>query len=265
MFRVLSCIATEHDIRLVVLAAFICAMAAFTSFRIYARATNARALQDRQYRRVAWLGLTGLSTGAGIWSTHFVAMLAYDSGFPTAYDPTLTLVSLVIAIGVTTIGYLISVEGRHAASIPSRFNFGALGPILASHGADARAAVGGAVVGAGIGAMHYTGMAALIVPGAMEWNKPHVVASVILGIALASAGMVANRRLEPRKGRARIADDRHLLPALHGNGRCDPRSRSNHHCASVSHQYRRDGVRCRWRHDAGDAGGSRCRARQRAG
>ena len=199
MFRVLSCIATEHDLRLVVLAALICAMAAFTSFRIYARATNARALQDRQYRRVAWLGLTGLSTGAGIWSTHFVAMLAYDFGFPTAYDPTLTLVSLVIAIGVTTIGYLISVEGRHAASIPSRFNFAALGPILASHGADARAAVGGAVVGAGIGAMHYTGMAALIVPGAMEWNKPHVVASVVLGIALASAGMVANRRLEPRK------------------------------------------------------------------
>ena len=84
MFRVLSCIATEHDLRLVVLAALICATAAFTSFRIYARATNARAMQDHQYRRLAWLGLTGLSTGAGIWSTHFVAMLAYDFGLPNS-------------------------------------------------------------------------------------------------------------------------------------------------------------------------------------
>ena len=199
MFRVLSCVATEHDIRLVLLAAVICAMAAFTSFRIYARATNARAMQDHQYRRVAWLGLTGISTGAGIWSTHFVAMLAYDSGFPTAYDPTLTLTSLVIAIGVTTTGYLMSVEGKGSTRAQSRFHAGALGNLHATYGADARVAVGGAVVGAGIGMMHYTGMAAVIVPGAMEWNTPHVVASVVLGMALASAAMVANRRLEPRK------------------------------------------------------------------
>ncbi|NJO23830.1 MAG: EAL domain-containing protein, partial [Sphingomonadales bacterium] len=189
MLRVLSCVATEHDLRLVVLAALICAMAAFTSFRIYARATGARGVQDHKYRRLAWLGLTGLSTGAGIWSTHFVAMLAYDSGFPTAYDPALTVASLVIAIGVTTIGYLISVESRNAT--PSRFS-GAVGH-------DARVAVGGAVVGAGIGTMHYTGMAAVIVPGVMEWNAPYVVASVILGMGLASAGMVANRRLHPSK------------------------------------------------------------------
>jgi diguanylate cyclase (GGDEF)-like protein len=199
MFRVLSCIATEHDLRLVVLAALICATAAFTSFRIYARATNARAMQDHQYRRLAWLGLTGVSTGAGIWSTHFVAMLAYDSGFPTAYDPTLTLMSLVIAIGVTTVGYLISVDGKDAKRPQYRLGTGAAGQVLATYGVDARVAIGGAVVGAGICAMHYTGMAALIVPGAMEWNTPHVIASVVLGIVLASAGMVANRRLDPRK------------------------------------------------------------------
>ena len=107
--------------------------------------------------------------------------------------------SLVIAIGVTTIGYLISVDGRDATRPQYRFGTGAVGQVLATYGADARVAVGGAVVGAGICAMHYTGMAALIVPGALEWNKPHVVASVVLGIALAAAGMVANRRLEPRK------------------------------------------------------------------
>ena len=198
MFRVVTCLATEHDFRLVLLAAVICAMAAFTSFRIYARATSARAMQDHQYRRLAWLGLTGISTGAGIWSTHFVAMLAYDSGFPTAYDPTLTLASLVIAIGVTTTGYLMSVDGKDFTRAQRRLHAGALGNLLAAYGADARVAVGGAVVGAGIGMMHYTGMAAVIVPGTLEWNTPHVVASVVLGMALASAAMVVNRRLDPR-------------------------------------------------------------------
>ena len=195
-------------------------------------------------------------------------MLAYDSGFPTAYDPTLTLVSLVIAIGVTTIGYLISVDGKDSTRPQYRLACGCFGQLLATYGADARVAVGGAVVGAGIGAMHYTGMAAVIVPGTMEWNTPHVVASVVLGIALASAGMVANRRLDPRKAlwvAPGLLTLRHLLPALYGDGRCNRRSRSNHRCASVSHQYRRHGVRGGWRHDAGDAGGRRCRARQRAG
>ena len=172
-------------------------MAAFTSFRIYARATSARALQDQQYHRLVWLGLTGLSTGAGIWSTHFVAMLAYDSGFPTAYDPTLTLTSLVIAIGVTTVGHLIAAQNAKPAGAGYRINV--IGWSVAMHDSDAKAASGGAVVGAGIGMMHYTGMAAMIIPGMIQWETMHVVVSLGLGMVLASAGMVVNRRLDRRK------------------------------------------------------------------
>src|SRR5262245_47334698 len=86
-------------------------MAAYTSFRIYPRATR-RSRRDYYHRRLAWLAMTGLSTGAGIWSTHFVAMLAYNPGLPIAYDPALTLASLVIAIGVTTGGYLVAAKGQ---------------------------------------------------------------------------------------------------------------------------------------------------------
>jgi diguanylate cyclase (GGDEF)-like protein len=192
VLRVLSCVTSEHDLRLVLLAAIICAVAAFTSFRIYARVSNARAVHGHPYRRLVWLGLTGLSTGAGIWSTHFVAMLAYDSGFPTAYDPGLTLASLVIAIGVTTTGYLLAAQGGELRGSGYIEGFGYSRRHVA-------VASGGAVVGLGIGLMHYTGMAAVIVPGVIQWDAPYVLVSVVLGIILASAGMVANQCLEPRK------------------------------------------------------------------
>ncbi len=195
MLRVLSCVVTEHDLRLVLLAAVICAVAAFTSFRIYSRATDARSVQNRESRRLAWLALTGLSTGAGIWSTHFVAMLAYDPGFPIAYDPALTSASLVIAIGVTTLGYIIAAAGDAASPVRDLEKHAPLDLWLGAYGRDAITAAGGAVVGAGITTMHYTGMAAVSVPGVMEWDGPYVVTSVVLGVALAAAGMVANRRL----------------------------------------------------------------------
>ena len=197
MLRVITCVTTAHDLRLVVLAALICMVAAFASFRIYARATSNQALQGQQRHRLVWVGVTGLSTGAGIWSTHFVAMLAFDSGFPTAYDPTLTLMSLAIAIGVTTAGYAIGAQHWVPAGAPYRFNI--LGRSITLHRHDAMVALAGAVVGAGIAMMHYTGMAAVMVPGVLQWDTPYVIASLGLGMVLASASMVANSRLSPRQ------------------------------------------------------------------
>ena len=82
MFRVLSCLTEQHDYRLVLLAAVICAATSFTSFSIYSRVP-----QSRELSRLGWLFLTGVSTGSGIWATHFVAMLAYSAGLPTAMTP----------------------------------------------------------------------------------------------------------------------------------------------------------------------------------
>jgi NO-binding membrane sensor protein with MHYT domain len=96
MFKVLACLRDQHDYRLVLLAVLICAVASFTAFHIYA---NARDSQGA--KRLGWVFLTGVATGAGIWATHFVAMLAFKTGLPAAYDPALTLASLLIAISVT--------------------------------------------------------------------------------------------------------------------------------------------------------------------
>src|SRR5262249_9803016 len=100
------------------------------------------------------------------WATHFIAMLAFESGFPTAYDPFMTAGSFVIAVFATTLGFVISADER--AGFP---------------------AFGGVVIGAGIGLMHYIGMQALIMPGGMQWDAPLVVASLVIGGVCASAAM----------------------------------------------------------------------------
>ena len=97
VLRVLACIANEHDYRLVLLAALICAATSFTTFHAYSYATH-----EQGSRRMAWVFLTGMCAGAGIWATHFIAMLAYAPGFAIAYDLTITILSLVVAIIVVT-------------------------------------------------------------------------------------------------------------------------------------------------------------------
>jgi diguanylate cyclase len=79
MLTVYNCIATEHDLRLVVLAAAICVLASFTAISLlhHVRRCSGRI-------RLAWLGVAATSTGFGIWATHFIAMLAFSPGLPTA-------------------------------------------------------------------------------------------------------------------------------------------------------------------------------------
>jgi len=79
MQTVLSTLFLEHDLRLVGLAALICALASFAGFSLlgHARLTTGP-------MRNAWLGIAAVSVGFGIWSTHFVAMLALPPAFPPA-------------------------------------------------------------------------------------------------------------------------------------------------------------------------------------
>src|SRR5687767_1630980 len=105
MFRVLTCLTTEHDLRLVVIAGLICFLASFTAISLFGRA---RALSGRA--RAAWIVGAGAATGGGIWATHFIAMLSYDPGVPIAYDVKLTVLSLVLAIVVTGLGLAIAVQ-----------------------------------------------------------------------------------------------------------------------------------------------------------
>ena len=86
MLRVLNCLGTQHDWRLVILAAVVCFLVSVAAASLFNRA---RALSGRT--RAGWLLTASFATGAGIWATHFIAMLAFDFGFPVAFDIGLTV------------------------------------------------------------------------------------------------------------------------------------------------------------------------------
>ena len=159
MLHVLGCITEQHDLRLVVLAGVLCLFACATAMSLLARA---RATQDRT--RLMWIAGAGVVAGCGIWGTHFVAMLAYRPGVAVAYDPTLTIVSILIAAFLCGVGFWLAI--------------GRPGPMI-----------GGAVTGAAIGAMHYVGMAAVRIPAVAIWDWHYVVASAVIGISAMALGM----------------------------------------------------------------------------
>jgi diguanylate cyclase (GGDEF)-like protein/PAS domain S-box-containing protein len=156
MFRVYTCLTVDHDWRLVVLAVVVCFLAGAVAISLFHRAQV-----TIERTRIVWLGLDAVVAGCGIWATHFIAMLAYDPSIGASYNLIVTILSLLIAVLVTGVGLGIAL-----------FYFGRWTAVL-----------GGAVIGSGIAAMHYTGMMALEVPGHITWAPNLVVASVILGIA----------------------------------------------------------------------------------
>ena len=157
MLKVFDCLVEAHDVRLVGLAACICTLAAFTAGQLLRHARKS------VFRlRAIWLAVAAIAGGFGIWATHFVAMLAFAPGMPSGYDVELTLLSLVYGVVLTGLGFSVAAIGK------------------------ARSAgwLGGMIVGGGIAAMHFTGMAAYQVGGHVHWDRFLAGSSIVVGALL---------------------------------------------------------------------------------
>jgi PAS domain S-box-containing protein len=154
---------TEYNPALVVLSVLIAILAPYTALDLGARVrvTTGRASK-------AWIAAASVAMGGGIWSMHFVAMLAFQMPMPVAYDASLTLLSLLLAVAVTAIGF--GIVRRKAAR---------LGDTVLS----------GVVMGIGIAGMHYTGMAAMRMDGEVHYYAPLVALSVMIAIAAATMAL----------------------------------------------------------------------------
>ncbi|MDQ0470393.1 putative bifunctional diguanylate cyclase/phosphodiesterase [Labrys wisconsinensis] len=172
--RVLSCIATEHNPWLVLLAALTCISGSWVALDLFRRADERRGLQ-----KSGWIFLAAVAAGSSVWCTHFIAMLAYEPKAPIAFDPLLTMVSLVIAIVGCGYGFAAALM-----RIPP------LAPEL-----------GGGAVGLAIALMHYTGMMAYRVDGVIAWNTDYVAASVVIAVVLGAlaVGQAVRRPLAGSK------------------------------------------------------------------
>ena len=159
MIKLYECVAEQHDLRLVGLAVLICFWSCFTALSLLSRAKR----PDGSLH-LMWLSFAAAAGGAGIWATHFIAMLAYDPGFPVQYEIGLTVLSIVFAIAISWVALSVAVGYR-------------------------RPLAGGVILGGAIGAMHYTGMAALSLPAIQHWSVTYIVASIAVGVLVSMAAL----------------------------------------------------------------------------
>ncbi|ALN75304.1 EAL domain-containing protein [Aureimonas sp. AU20] len=186
MMTVLGCIVHQHNLWLVLMAAVICGSGSWAMVRLFTRAALTSSLE-----KIAWIVLSAFVTGASIWSTHFVAMLGYEPGVPIAFDPVLTIVSLLVAMTGSGLGLLIATAKQPAAP-----------------------AIGGAVVGLSIAVMHYVGMLAYRVQGIVSWDRSYLMASILISCTLAAAALYLALRPGSERARAHGASGLFFLSII---------------------------------------------------
>jgi diguanylate cyclase (GGDEF)-like protein/PAS domain S-box-containing protein len=173
LLKVLAELIRQHDYRLVAVAAAVCFFACVTAFRLYSRMQGAKGLV-----RGAWLLLTAMVAGAGVWATHFVAMLAYQPGLKTGYSPIAAMASLLLAV--------VFMGGGFAAAPSQPKGRGAM-------------VAGGMLLGLGLALMHYMGMAAFVTQGHIVWEQATVAGSILLGVIGSTTALFAAGRARTLK------------------------------------------------------------------
>ncbi|NKE45000.1 EAL domain-containing protein [Roseomonas frigidaquae] len=170
MFQLYDCVTNMHDPRMVLLAALVCILGAHACFALLRHVQ-----QHPGSGRLRGIAIAAFASGSATWATHFIAMLAYQPVATIGYDPGLTLFSLLTALLVAACAFALALRG----------------------GAWHRL-TGGALLGLGIGTMHYTGMAAWRVGGAVLWDDGTIAMSLLIGVGFGALAL----RLGLAEGRA---------------------------------------------------------------
>jgi two-component system, sensor histidine kinase and response regulator len=151
-------LAGSYDRSLVVLSVVISVCASYAALDLGGRTAHAHGRL-----RLLWLGGGAVAMGVGIWSMHYIGMLAYRLPVAIDYDWPTVLLSLSCAIAASSVA-LIVVSRRHMGLLSIWF--------------------GGALIGGGIAAMHYVGMAAMRMPAMCQYSLPLVILSVAVPVAI---------------------------------------------------------------------------------
>src|SRR5581483_2838572 len=153
----------DYDPFLVALSVAVASLASYAALDL-----GGRIRASQGWPRLACLSTAALALGGGIWSMHFIAMLAFLLPIPVDYAVGSTVLSLIVAIAVTAIGFYV-IGTRQA----SRMQF-----VLA-----------GTFVGIGIVGMHYTGMDAMRMQCRLDYAPLLVALSIIIAIGAATAAL----------------------------------------------------------------------------
>ena len=152
-----SIVTGTYNYWLVLLSVAVAVFVSYTALSLSARVARANGASSR-----IWATGGAIAMGCGIWSMHFIGMLAFRLPIPLSYDIGITVASLMIAIAVS--GLALAIASR------PEVNF-------------ARLAAGAVAMGIGISAMHYCGMTAIQIAPMIRYEPVLLAASVAVAIA----------------------------------------------------------------------------------
>ncbi|WP_166836595.1 MHYT domain-containing protein [Rheinheimera pleomorphica] len=153
-------LAGSYDLNLVLLSFLIAVFSSAIAIQITASAISVK----KKNLRLLMLTSGSIALGGGVWSMHFIGMLAFTLCTSVSYQPGLTFLSMLPSIAASWV---------------------ALDLISKKQLARTQLLVGGVLVGAGIGTMHYMGMAAMQMSVALRYDLPMFLLSILVAVVLA--------------------------------------------------------------------------------
>jgi signal transduction histidine kinase/NO-binding membrane sensor protein with MHYT domain/DNA-binding response OmpR family regulator len=149
----------KYNLGLVALSFAIAVLASYVALDLVGRIRTEQHSRSRHY----WLAGAAVTLGAGVWTVHFIAMLAFIMPFPMEYDLLWTLVSLIIAILFS--GLALSILQRESCSSPHRI-------------------ISGLLIAIGLVTMHYMGMEAMKITVSIHYLPRPFILSLIIAFVL---------------------------------------------------------------------------------
>ncbi|MDB6051781.1 MAG: diguanylate cyclase/phosphodiesterase [Pseudomonas sp.] len=163
---------------LVLISILVAMLASYTALDLAGRIATAKG-----QGAYLWIGGGALAMGIGIWSMHFIGMLAFHLPIELGFDLPITLLSLLIAILAS--GFALWLVSQ--PQLPMlQLGFGAL------------------IMGAGISGMHYCGMAALRMQPAIEYDPIRLALSLLIAFSASAAALWVAFRLRQQTPYVRL-------------------------------------------------------------
>ena len=149
---------------LVVLSLLVAILASYTALDMAGRLTTTEGRGARRW----WLAGGAAAMGLGVWSMHFIGMLAFELPIPIGYDLAITLYSLAVSIGASAYAlWLVSLP-----QLPTR-----------------RIVAGAVLLGLGIACMHYLGMSAMRMQPGINYHPGWFILSIVIAVGAAGAAL----------------------------------------------------------------------------
>ncbi|CAJ0773172.1 putative bifunctional diguanylate cyclase/phosphodiesterase [Ralstonia chuxiongensis] len=170
-------LASSYNPLLVLLSLFVAILASYTALDMAGRVVTAHGRAA-----LSWLIGGASAMGLGIWSMHFVGMLALNLPIPVGYDVGITLTSLAIGIGASM--FALWLVSRRELPWP-------------------RLVSGALLMGAGVAGMHYTGMAALRMNPGIQYDPARFALSIVIAVLASGVALWIAFRLRRQSRRVR--------------------------------------------------------------